>query len=805
MNEEISRTEEKYDASSITVLKGLEAVRKRPAMYIGSTGSPGLHHLVYEVVDNSIDEALAGYCKKIKVTIHLDNSVSVEDDGRGIPVDPHPETGVSALETVMTTLHAGGKFDGKSYKVSGGLHGVGISVVNALSEFLEVEVRRDGKVYYQCYERGVTKEPLTITGNTSRTGTMVRFLPDKEIFETTEFSYDILAHRFRELAYLNSGVCISLKDERTERSQDFCYEGGVVSFVQHLNKNKNVLFDKVIYFKGEKDNIFVEAALQYNDTYNENIYTFVNSINTVEGGTHLMGFKSALTKTINNLAVKIGFSKDNKESFTGEDVREGLTLILSIKIPNPQFEGQTKTKLGNSEVKGIVESITNEKLNNFFEENPHIAKIIVAKAEAARATREASRKAKELARRKNAFDDLSLPGKLADCQEKDPDKSEIFIVEGESAGGSAKQGRNRKFQAILPLKGKILNVEKSREEKLLSNEEIKTIISALGISLLKEREMKKLRYGKVIIMTDADVDGSHIRTLLLTLFYRQMPQLIENGHLYIAQPPLYKIKKDKTEKYLKDEKELEETILEFASERIKVMKEGETERQLQNSREFLKRLTTYKRISRNLEKRNNDIFVIESALFNFSGQDDFKNEQVFDENLQKLKVQLANMNLKVHYGEKQKDEEHGSFFIEIKTERDNKHFSTIVSREFFTSGDFRDLREIVKEAKKVIDIPPYIVDFEGRHVVKNLKELYERAYEAGSKGVYIQRYKGLGEMNPSQLWETTMNPDKRTLVKISIEDTVAADEVFTMLMGEKVEPRKRFIEENAWEVKNLDI
>ncbi|GAB4436394.1 MAG: DNA topoisomerase (ATP-hydrolyzing) subunit B [bacterium] len=800
MSEEIEYSE-KYDASSITVLKGLEAVRKRPAMYIGSTGTQGLHHLVYEVVDNSIDEALGGYCKNIKVTIHLDGSVSVEDDGRGIPVDPHPDTGLSALETVMTTLHAGGKFEGKSYKVSGGLHGVGVSVVNALSEFLEVEVRRDGKVYYQSYERGVATAPIKITGNTTRTGTMVRFLPDKEIFETTEFSYDILAHRFRELAYLNSGVCIQLKDERNDKFQDFCYEGGIVSFVKYLNKNKEELFEKVIYFKGEKEDIFVEAAIQYNDTFNETIYTFVNSINTIEGGTHLMGFKAALTKTINNLGSKLGF----KEPFTGDDVREGLTLVLSIKIPNPQFEGQTKTKLGNSEVRGIVESITNEGLNSFFEEFPDIAKIVVAKAEKARAAREASRKAKEMIRRKNAFDDLSLPGKLADCQEKDPDKSEIFIVEGESAGGSAKQGRNRKFQAILPLKGKILNVEKSREEKVLGNEEIRTIISALGTRIGKEVEKKKLRYGKVIIMTDADVDGSHIRTLLLTLFYRQMPHVIENGNLYIAQPPLYKIKKDKTEKYLKDEKELEETIIELSCDKVKIYGRDKENMQLSDTKTFLKKLMFYSKIAKNLEKKGNDPYVIEAALFNFASPEEFKDEEFIKNNLENVKESLKNMQIVANLGNIQKDEEHESYYVEVFTERNSRSFTTIISRNLFTSGDFKDLRDIVKESKRLIDTPPYIIDFEGKFTVYNLKELYDKVFEIGSKGLYIQRYNGLGEMNPSQLWETTMNPDKRTLVKISVEDAVAADEAFSMLMGDKVEPRKRFIEENAWEVKNLDI
>lgn len=799
--------EEQYDASSITVLKGLEAVRKRPAMYIGSTSTQGLHHLVYEVIDNSIDEALAGFCSKINVVIHMDGSVTVEDDGRGIPVDVHPETGESALQTVMTVLHAGGKFEGKSYKVSGGLHGVGVSVVNALSEYLEVEVRRGGKVYFQSYERGVPREPIKEIGTTSRTGTKVRFLPDKEIFETTEFSFDILANRFRELAYLNPSVCIILKDDRNDKEKTFCYEGGIVSYVQYLNKNKEVLFDKVIYIKKEKDDVTVEVAIQYNTSYNEIIQSFVNSINTIEGGTHLMGFRAALTKNINSQASKLGLNKDLKEALSGDDVREGLTAIISIKIPNPQFEGQTKTKLGNSEIRGIVESIVTDGLNDFFEEHPEIAKLIINKAVEAKRAREAAKKAKELARRKNALEDTTLPGKLADCQEKDPEKSEIFLVEGESAGGSAKQGRNRKFQAILPLKGKILNVEKSRIDKVLSSEEIRTIISALGTTIGKTEKgnSDKLRYKKIIIMTDADVDGSHIRTLLLTLFYRQMIHIIEDGCLYIAQPPLYRVKKDKTEKYLKDEKELEEFIIANASELAK-MKKNDKIIEKTDLLNFGKRLLSFNRLMKNLEKRGLDILLLEILLYNLDSEDIFHNEEILKEKISELTSKLESIETKMNIVSINKDEEHESFIAELATERNLKSYKTKISRDLMVSGDYKELRDTIKEAKRLIGLPPYtIVTDENVKEAKTLLELLEILLEIGNKGLYIQRYKGLGEMNPSQLWDTTMDPEKRVLLRVSIEDCAATEEIFSALMGEKVEPRRQFIEQYAWEVKNLDI
>lgn len=795
---------EQYDASSITVLKGLEAVRKRPAMYIGSTSTQGLHHLVYEVVDNSIDEALAGYCKKIVVTILVDGSIKVEDDGRGIPVDIHPDTGESALQTVMTVLHAGGKFEGKSYRVSGGLHGVGISVVNALSKHLEVEVRRDGKVYHQAYERGNPISDVKVIGNTNRTGTLVHFFPDPEIFETTEFNFDILANRFRELAYLNPGVEIILKDERNDKEKQFLYEGGIVSYVKYLNKNKDVLFDKVIYIKKEKYNISVEVAIQYNNGYSELVQSFVNCINTIEGGTHIAGFRSALTRSINSQIEKLGLTKNLKEALTGDDVREGLTAVVSIKIPNPQFEGQTKTKLGNSDVKGVVEKVINDGLNDFFEENPDIAKIIISKAIDAKNAREAAKKAKELTRRKGALEDLTLPGKLADCQEKDPEKSEIFLVEGESAGGSAKQGRNRKFQAILPLKGKILNVEKSRLDKVLSSEEIKTIISALGTTVGKiENGKDKLRYKKIIIMTDADVDGSHIRTLLLTLFYRQMPHIIEQGCLYIAQPPLYRVKKDKVEKYLKDEKELEEFIVKNASESIKI--KGISILEKENLFNFCKRLLNYKRITEKLLKKGIDVFLVEKLLFSFDRKEIFKNEEILKAKIEEIISNLANnticKSIDITWNQEFED-----YVAEVITERDLKRYKTRLSYEYIISGEYRELKETIKEAIKQIGQPPFTIFDNNENIqVNSLIELLEKISEIGSKGIYVQRYKGLGEMNPSQLWETTMDPEKRVLLKVTIQDYAVTEEIFSDLMGEKVEPRRNFIEQYAWEVKNLDI
>ncbi|AEM77526.1 DNA topoisomerase (ATP-hydrolyzing) subunit B [Thermoanaerobacter wiegelii] len=630
--------DETYTASQIQILEGLEAVRKRPGMYIGSTGSRGLHHLVYEVVDNSIDEALAGYCKNIVVTIHKDNSITVEDDGRGIPTDIHPKVGKPAVEVALTMLHAGGKFNNDAYKVSGGLHGVGVSVVNALSEKLEVIVKQHGKIYRQIYERGVPKTDLEVIGETEETGTTITFKPDKEIFEETVFDYDVLAQRLRELAFLNKGINIKLIDERHGKEEVFNYEGGIISFVKYLNRNKEVLHEEPIYMEAKNSDYEVEVCMQYNDSYTENIFSFANNIDTREGGTHLVGFKAALTKVINDYARKYGIIKDNEKNLQGEDVREGLTAIVSVKLKNPQFEGQTKTKLGNSEMRSIVENVVTEKLSAFLEENPSVAKVIVEKATQAARAREAARKARELTRRKSALENTTLPGKLADCSEKDPSKCELFLVEGDSAGGSAKSGRNSRFQAILPLRGKILNVEKARLDKILSNEEIRAMITALGTGVGNDFDISKLRYHKIVIMTDADVDGSHIRTLLLTFFYRFMRPLIENGNVYIAQPPLYKITKGKKVYYAYSDRELDKILNE-------------------------------------------------------------------------------------------------------------------IGRENYT----------------------------------------------------VQRYKGLGEMNADQLWDTTMDPEKRTMLKVTLEDAIAADEIFTILMGDKVEPRREFIEKYAKTVRNLDI
>lgn len=636
---QVTAVEGDYGANQIQILEGLEAVRKRPGMYIGSTSARGLHHLVYEVVDNSIDEALAGYCTHIEVTIHKDNSITVTDNGRGIPVDMH-ESGKPAVEVVLTVLHAGGKFGGSGYKVSGGLHGVGVSVVNALSTSMDVKVKRDGKVYEISFEKGVTKEPLHVIGETAETGTYVHFVPDAEIFDETAYDYDTLRHRLRELSFLNRGITIILTDERPEevRQETFYFEGGISSFVEHLNRNKEVINPEPVYFNGTKDTTVVEIALQYNTSYSENIYSFVNNINTEEGGTHLAGFKSALTRAANDFARRQGIIKNNEDNLVGEDIREGLTCVISIKLREPQFEGQTKTKLGNSEVRGIVDSIVSEGLSEYFEENPVISKKIIEKSIMASRAREAARKARELTRRKNALEVSSLPGKLADCSVKDPEQAEIYLVEGDSAGGSAKQGRDRRFQAILPLRGKILNVEKARLDKILNNEEIRTMITAFGSGIGSEFDITKRRYGKIIIMTDADVDGAHIRTLLLTFFYRYMRPLIENGHVYIAQPPLYQIRKGRS--------------------------------------------------------------------------------------------------------------------------------------HWYTYSD---------------------------------EELAQKLDEIGRDGITVQRYKGLGEMNPEQLWETTMDPEKRTVLQVHLREAEEADSIFTILMGDKVEPRRRFIEEHANLVRNLDL
>lgn len=747
------KKEETYKAEDIKILRGLEGVRTRPAMYIGSTGIEGLHHLVYEVVDNSVDEALAGFCNRIEVILHTDGSCEVLDNGRGIPIDKHPDDpqGRTALEIVLTELHAGGKFESKAYKVSGGLHGVGLSVVNALSEWLEVEVRRDGKVVRQKYSRG---EPLTeveIVGEAKETGTRVRFKPDKEIFEVTEFSKEILSQRLKELAYLNRGLKIVLIDHNSSSREEFIAEGGLSSFVEEINKNRKVINPKPIFVTGKREGVIVEIAIQYNEGYSEDILTFVNNINTKEGGTHLIGFKSALTRTLNAYAQDVGLIKEGKEGFTGEDVREGIVAIISVKVPEPQFEGQTKMKLGNSEVKGIVEAILNEGLSRWLEENPNYAKKIVEKAKDAQRAREAAKKAKELTRRKGILEDTTLPGKLADCTEKDPSQAELFIVEGDSAGGSAKQARDRRYQAVLPLRGKILNVEKARIDKMLTSEEIKTLITAIGGGIGKENfEINSIRYHKVVLMTDADVDGAHIRTLLLTFFYRQMLPLIERGHLYIAQPPLYRIKRGKWERYIQTEEEFQNFLIEIAKEEVSLLAtQGQAE---ERKLEFIKLLFEYGKILESYDKKGFSPSYIEKIVSSYDSSND--------------QVPINQRDL--------------SLLREIGKKIDN-------------------MAEIREEGK-------YRIFIKGEKVeASSLSSLYYRVLDFTKKGLTIQRYKGLGEMNPDQLWETTMDPERRTLLQVTVEDAHRANEIFTILMGDEVEPRKEFIVKHALEVRNLDI
>jgi DNA gyrase subunit B len=797
-----------YRADNIKVLEGLEAVRKRPGMYIGDTNERGLHHLVYEVVDNSIDEALAGHCDKIDVTIHIDNSVTVVDNGRGIPVDIHKTEKVSAAEVVLTKLHAGGKFDKASYKVSGGLHGVGVSVVNALSETLEVEIKRDGKVYQQSYKRGEPQGSLKEVGKSQERGTRVTFKPDTKIFETTEFSFDILSQRLRELAFLNRGVKITIEDERSQKKHELFYKGGIVSFVEHLNRAKSAIHSKVIYLQGEKEGIDVEIAMQWNDGYAENVFSFANNINTLEGGTHLIGFKSALTRTINSYAIASGQLKKDEENLQGEDVREGLTAVISVKVPEPQFEGQTKTKLGNSEVKGIVEALVNERLGNYLAEHPTDAKKIVLKGVEAARVREATRKAKELARRKGVLDS-SLPGKLADCQERDPALSELYLVEGESAGGSAKQGRDRRNQAILPLKGKILNVEKARFDKMLSSQEIRVMITALGTGVKEDYDSAKLRYHSIVIMTDADVDGSHIRTLLLTFFYRQMPDLVEKGHLFIAQPPLYKVKRGRQERYIKDESGLEDYLIEMGTEDIRV-RTGSNGNGLagQPLQAFIKKALRFEKMVMLAVRKRRSRSVIEALLM----ADDFSEQTLKDENaLEKFQTDLASyINLAAPDEAPvscslEEDPEHACFKLVCITRSNGSGLQTLIDREFLTSPEYKELKRLFTELMNP-GYPPYSVDNgDNKQQLPSLKGLLQHILEAGKKGQDIQRYKGLGEMNPEQLWETTMNPETRVFLQVRVEDAVEANDIFSILMGDEVEPRRKFIEEHALTVKNLDI
>ena len=799
-----------YTADKIKVLDDPTAVRKRPAMYIGSTGNRGLHHLVYEVVDNSIDEALAGFCDRITVTIHIDDSVTVEDNGRGIPVDEHPTEKKSAAEVVMTTLHAGGKFDNLTYKVAGGLHGVGVSVVNYLSEILVLEIRRDGYVYQQKYERGVPKEPLKQIGQTKRSGTKVTFKPDPQIFEELIFSFDTLSQRLRELSFLNRGLEITIHDERNDKHHTFQYKGGITSFVTFLNQNKHPIHPKPIFIEAEKDGVVCEIAFQYNSSYTETLFSFANTINTQEGGSHLSGFKAALTRTVNNYISKANVAKNLKINLEGSDLREGLTAVISIKLSNPQFEGQTKTKLGNSEVKGLVESVVNDKLSAYLEEHPDVARKIVEKAAESARAREAARKAKELIRRKSFMEGGSLPGKLADCREKDPALSELFLVEGDSAGGSAKQGRNPQFQAILPLKGKILNVEKARFDKVLENQEIITMVTALGTGLGEEEySPDKLRYHNVIIMTDADVDGSHIRTLLLTFFYRQMPDIIEKGQLYIAQPPLFKIKKGKKERYLKDETVLEDYLLAEGAEGLKLFASQSSKVVLGDHLiKLMKKVLRYEKLLKQMERKNLVRAVIDPFIQNPRfNENTLREEKTLQEIINEIKNFIHSHHPEISPVEfdLQMDSEHNCFNIRIISRDQGREKISQIDFDLLSSPEFEEMKKLAQEVR-VFGSPPFRLEEDGSGLeVKDFSELINVVFTLGKKGLEIQRYKGLGEMNPEQLWETTMNPETRTILQVKVEDAVEADAIFTVLMGDEVEPRREFIYQNALDVKNLDV
>jgi DNA gyrase subunit B len=790
-----------YDADKIKVLEGLSAVRKTPSMYIGNVDIEGLHHLVYEVVDNSIDEALAGHCDLVKVSIDSDNGVTVDDNGRGIPVGIHKTEKVPAVEVVMTKLHAGGKFDHDSYKVSGGLHGVGVSVVNALSGFLEVEIRSGGKVYSQSYEKGKRKTALEVIGKTKRTGTRIHFRPDPEIFKNIDFSFDIISQRLRELAFLNKGLKVLLEDERTDKKKEYYYKGGIVSFVEYLNKGRTAVNKKPIYMEAEKDDVSMEVAIQYNDTYAERIFSFANNIKTQEGGSHVVGFKSALTRTINQYASTANLPKNLQEKIGGDDVREGLTAVISIKLRSPQFEGQTKTKLGNSEVKGLVETLMNEKLGVFLEENPSVARKIVSKAVEAARAREAARRARDIARKKGALSEGALPGKLADCQETDPARREIFLVEGDSAGGSAKQGRDRKFQAVLPLKGKILNVEKVRFDKMLKSEEIKTLITALGTGVGRdEYNIEKLRYHRVIIMTDADVDGSHIRTLLLTFFYRMMPDLIEMGYLYIAQPPLFRLGKGKGAVYIKRESELDEFLMKrVCHDRVVKGNKGRV-LEKEGLYTFLGKLIDYDKVISRLGRRGYDRWLIEFLVENDVKDRDFlQDKQGMTDLMKRLRSQEYEVD------ELLKDEEHNVYELMIGTVGNGARRAR-VGWELVSSADFQGAIVLWKDISSM-DSPPFEVCQDGKDpvLIEGKERLLSYLLEEAKKGLSIQRYKGLGEMNPDQLWETTLDPEKRTLLKVKIEDMFEAHDIFTVLMGGEVEPRRQFIERNALDVRRLDV
>lgn len=799
-----------YDAKSIQILEGLEAVRKRPGMYIGDTTSRGYHHLVYEIVDNSVDESLAGFCNHIKVIIHVDDSVTVEDNGRGIPTDAHSE-GKSALEVVMTVLHAGGKFNSDTYKVSGGLHGVGASVVNALSSECIVEVKRGGSVFRQTYQRGVPQGALEKLGDTDKTGTKVKFKPDREIFKDEEilFEYDILAKRFREIAFLNAGLRISLLDERSGKKEEYEYTEGLLEFIRYINSTKKAVHDPIIYFKAEKEGVEVEVAMQWNESYTESVYAYCNNIHTIEGGTHLVGFRTALTRVTNRYAEDKNLLKDLKANLEGDDIREGLATVISVKVIDPQFEGQTKTKLGNAEAKTAVETLVNERLLDWFDRNPSLSKKIIGKCVEAARARVAARRARDLARRKTALDSGALPGKMADCQERDPAQCELYLVEGDSAGGSAKQARDRRTQAVLPLRGKILNVEKARFDKMLSNEEIKMMISALGTGIGKDNvNADKVRYHKIIIMTDADVDGSHIRTLLLTFFYRQLPDLVERGYVYIAQPPLYRLKKGQLEIYIKDEKSLTKHLVDLSLSKLKILnlKDGTTEDELKR---FLMNIQRFETLLAQMGAKLDSEFLNFSLKSSVNLEDLLKSRDEIANLIEQFRayirenplIGISEVNVQIN-----DEKEYQASAFDIETTKFGYRQRSRFDSETATSTEYNELRKLYMSFQKLVTLPVAIEKDNGEtEEFNNYIDFYRSVMEAGKKGTYIQRYKGLGEMNPVQLWETTLNPENRNLLQVSIDDAMAADDTFSVLMGEQVEPRRKFIQDNALLVKELDV